>query len=461
MTPPSALPPLALRTRLAVRAGQAASLASRALGRGSGQVVGGKVVLRLAPQSLAQLAAGHWSVLVSGTNGKTTTTRLVAAALGTRGPVATNSGGANMTAGVVSALSAASAGSAAALEVDELHLPAVARGVRPSAVALLNLSRDQLDRASETRRIAGLWRRLGADLPGTTAVANADDPLVAWAAQGFTDVVWVGAGQVWTSDAMVCPSCAALLRRSAPDPAGSADWSCPTCGLARPAPSVRVRDPHTLELADGTAVPLHLRLPGRCNAANAAVALAVATLAGIEPATAARALETVEAVAGRYATVRIAGRTCRLLLAKNPAGWVEMLELLDETPGRPVVISFNAREADGRDPSWIWDVPAGRLRGRPVLVTGDRAEDVVLRLAHAGIDAPRCADVRAAVAGAPATVAAAPARQPDLGTADLTVPPTPSEPTGAAPGSDPGSDVVDVLATYTAFRDLAVETGLL
>jgi UDP-N-acetylmuramyl tripeptide synthase len=415
------------RTRAAVRSGQAASLASRLLGRGAGQVVGGKIVLRLAPGSLAELAAGHWSVLVSGTNGKTTTTRLVTAALATRGPVASNSGGANMVPGVVTALGAAPPGAAAALEVDELHLPAVARAVQPATIALLNLSRDQLDRASETRRIANLWRGLGAELPATTAVANADDPLATWAALGFATVVWVGAGQVWTSDAMVCPSCAGLLCRGKADAAGSADWSCPRCGLSRPEPSVRVLDPRTLALADGTRLPLHLRLPGRCNAANAAVAVAVAGLAGLDAHAASRALEGVEAVAGRYATVDLAGRRARLLLAKNPAGWVEMLELLDETPGRPVVIAFNAREADGKDPSWIWDVPAERLAGRPVLVAGDRAEDVVLRLAHAGVDADRHRSVAAAVAAAPGGAGA----------------------------------VVDVLATYTAFRDLLLETGLL
>lgn len=416
-----------LRTRVAVRSGQAASLASRLLGRGAGQVVGGKVVLRLAPQSLGELARGHWSVLVSGTNGKTTTTRLVTAALSTRGSVATNSGGANMVPGVVTALGSAPAGASAALEVDELHLPAVARQVQPAAVALLNLSRDQLDRASETRRIAALWRTLGEELTATTAVANADDPLVAWAAMGFRDVVWVGAGQVWTSDAMVCPSCASLLHRGTPDAAGSADWWCDQCGLRRPEASVRVRDAHTLTLEDGSDLPLQLKLPGRCNAANAAVAIAIAGLAGVDAATAAPALTEVEAVAGRYAVTDLGGRRARLLLAKNPAGWVEMLELLDETPGRAVVIDFNAREADGKDPSWIWDVPAERLAGRTVLVSGDRAEDVVVRLAHAGVDAPRHATVKAAVAAAPG-------------------------------GPD---DVVDVLATYTAFRDLLLETGLL
>ena len=418
--------PPPLRTRAAVGIGRLAAGASRQLGRGAGEIVGGKIALRLAPASLAELAAPRFVACVSATNGKTTTTRLLAAALGTRGPVVSNGGGANMAPGVLTALATPPYDAPAVLEVDELHLPAVARATRPAVVALLNLSRDQLDRSSETRRIAALWRGLGADLPTTTAIANADDPLVAWAAEGFADVVWVGAGQVWTSDAMVCPRSGHLLRRgdhTAAAAAGGTDWSCPGCGLARPTPTVTV-DGLVAVTVDGARYPTALRLPGRCNVANAAVAVAAAARLGVDPAAALAAMADVEAVAGRYATVHLGGRDARLLLAKNPAGWVEMLELLDAGPLRPVVIDFNARVADGRDPSWVWDVPADRLAGRPVLVAGDRAEDVVLRLAYAGIAASRHASATAAVA--------------------------------AAPGNGP----VDVLATYTAFRDLLVATGL-
>jgi len=418
-----------MRTRLAVVAGRAAAASSRRLGWGAGEVVGGKVTLALAPAALSDLAHGHRTVLVSATNGKTTTTRLISAALATRGPVSSNSGGANMTPGVLSALAVGCRGGDAALEVDELHLPVVARSVRPEVVALLNLSRDQLDRSSETRRIAALWRALGPDLPGAVAVANADDPLVAWAAGGFERVVWVGAGQVWTSDAMVCPRCGALLSRGTPDAAGSTAWSCPHCGLARPEPEVAVAGLDAL-VVSGVRLPVALLLPGRCNVANAAVAVAVARELGVDPQVALRAVEGVAAVAGRYGTVTLSGRRARLLLAKNPAGWLEMLELLDAGPMRPVVIDFNARVADGRDPSWVWDVPADRLAGRAVLVTGDRAEDVVLRLAHAGIPATQHSSAAAAAVAAP-----------------------------RGSHGDVDDDTIDVLATNTAFRDLLAVTG--
>jgi UDP-N-acetylmuramyl tripeptide synthase len=409
-----------------------AAAASRRLGRGAGEVVGGKVTLRIDPGALRSLATGRAVATVSGTNGKTTTTRLLAAALGTAGPVVTNGGGANMPPGVVSALASGPAGAVGVLEVDELHLPSVALAVRPRVAALLNLSRDQLDRANETRRIAGLWRETGAGLTGTEAVANADDPLVVWAAGGFSSVTWVGAGQVWTADAMVCPRCAKLLRRETRDGADGATaavhWWCPSCGLERPEPAVEVAvgvapGSHALRV-DGVELPVSLRLPGRCNLANAAVALACARSLGVPPGVAIAAMETVQAVAGRYATVRLGGRDARLLLAKNPAGWVEMIELLEEAPARPVVIAFHARTADGRDPSWIYDVPAERLAGRPVLVAGDRAADLATRLAYAGVETSVFSSAASAAAACP------------------------------------GDGTVDVLATYTAFRELLVETGL-
>ena len=412
---------LPVRSRLAVTAERLASGASRRLGRGSGEMIGGKLALRIDPRVTARLAARRPAACVSGTNGKTTTTRLLAAALGVLGPVASNSGGANMEPGVVHALARPPYDAPAALEVDEIWLPGVARAVRPRAVLLLNISRDQLDRSNETRRIAGLWRELGRGLPGTTAVANADDPLVVWAAGGFAAQAWVSAGQNWTADAMVCPACAQLLHREqAAVPGQAAGWWC-DCGLRRPEPEVTVTGPAQLRIG-AREVALRLALPGRVNAGNAALAMTAARLFGVQPAAGLAAMAEVRAVEGRYSQVELApGRQARLLLAKNPAGWVEMLELLDESPARPVIIDFNSRVADGRDPSWLWDVPFERLAGREVWVTGERKEDVGVRLAYAGVAHQVTGSAREA-----ARRAAAPA--------------------------------VDVVANYTAFRDLLVST---
>lgn len=421
VTSPPGVSRLPARSVVAVAGERAVSALSRRLGRGAGDMIGGKVALRLDPRITARLAEQRAVACVSGTNGKTTTTRLLAAALGVGGPVVSNSGGANMTPGVVHALAGKPRRSAAALEVDEIWLPGVAREVLPRAVLLLNISRDQLDRSNETRRIAALWRSLGADLPTATAVANADDPLVVWAAQGFSAQRWVSAGQNWTADAMVCPACGQLLRRSGQSP--DIHWWC-DCGLARPTAEVRVLDSELIAVGESR-WPVRLSLPGRVNTANAAMAMAGAQLFGVAPGDALAAMEKVGAVQGRYAEVALGPTTARLLLAKNPAGWVEMLELLDASPPRPVVIDFNSRVADGRDPSWLWDVPFERLAGRQVLVTGERRHDMSARLTYAGIDHSVHASAEAAAAAADYRV----------------------------------SNLIDVVANYTAFRDLLVRTS--
>src|SRR5579875_3496614 len=185
--------PLPARTRLAAGLGAAVSGVSRLLGTGGGSVIGGRAILAVDPQALDRLAAGRAVALVSGTNGKTTTTTLLVAALGGPDSVATNLLGANLPPGLTAALAAGAPGAPAALEVDEAWLSRVVAATRPRAVALLNLSRDQLDRNNEVRTLASRWRRAFADSPEVTVVANADDPLVAWGAGLGGSVVWVGA----------------------------------------------------------------------------------------------------------------------------------------------------------------------------------------------------------------------------------------------------------------------------
>ncbi|MDT0310625.1 MurT ligase domain-containing protein [Streptomyces sp. DSM 44917] len=369
--------PLSARARLAVTAGKAAAAVSRAAGRGSGSVIGGRVALKLDPDLLSRLAGHLDVVLVSATNGKTTTTRLIAEALRAGGEVVSNALGANMPAGITSALSGGTEARYGVIEVDEKYLAGVARDVTPKAIALLNLSRDQLDRAAETRMLAERWRE---GLQGTkaTVVANADDPLVVWAASSCPNVVWVAAGQEWKDDAWSCPSCGGVLNRPGDD-----TWRCGECGFGRPTPTWilsgdTVLDPH------GSAWPIALQLPGRANKANAATAAAVAALFGIPPQTALHRMQSVAAVAGRYDVVSHLGRDLRLLLAKNPAGWLETFSLIDPPP-TPVILSVNARGADGTDTSWLWDVDYGRLAGHPIAVLGDRRLDLAVRLEVAGV----------------------------------------------------------------------------
>ncbi len=392
---------LPVRTQLAVLAGRAVSEVSRRTGRGEGSAVGGRVTLALDPGALDHLAAGHAVALVSGTNGKTTTTRLLAAALATKAGVTSNSAGANLASGLVSTLSQSKPADLAAFEVDEGLLPKVVLAAQPAVVALLNLSRDQLDRIGEVRLHAEAWGRALGSAPDTAVVANIDDPLTTWAARSATKVTWVGTGQTWRSDAAACPACGGrIVWADTGTGTGTDDgaWSCTSCDFARPQPDVWLEG-EDLVLADGTRVAVHLQLPGWCNLANATMAAAAACQFGVDPAVAVRAMADVGTVAGRYAVVDVDGVKVRLLLAKNPAGWAETLNLI-RPPPLPVIIGINARVADGRDPSWLWDVPFEALRGRLVIATGERGRDLAVRLHYGAVEHRFVDDYRAAVRAA-------------------------------------------------------------
>jgi UDP-N-acetylmuramyl tripeptide synthase len=347
-----------------------AAALSRAAGRGDGSVIGGWLGLKIDPDLLAHLATGRAIALVSGTNGKTTTTRLTAAALGVLGPVATNSFGANMPTGHTSALAKAGTTPYAVLEVDEHYLSQVIAATTPRVVVLLNLSRDQLDRAKEVAMMAQLWRTALAAHPDMHVIANADDPMVVWAATGSAQVVWFSAGQRWHDDSWVCPECGSPIERA------DGQWRCTGCPLRRPQAQWTVEDDGIVD-PDGGWHLIKLQLPGRVNLGNAATALAVAAEFGIRPVEAVPQLATVSSVAGRYAQVDRHGRTIRLLLAKNPASWLEAFDMAELAP---TLLSINARDPDGFDTSWLYDVDFAPLRGRQVLITGDRAFDLAVRL---------------------------------------------------------------------------------
>jgi UDP-N-acetylmuramyl tripeptide synthase len=364
---------LPIRARLATSVGGAAGRVSRLAGRGDGSVIGGVIGLRLEPDLLSLLAAGRQIVLVTGTNGKTTTTRLVAAALGTLGQeVASNAFGANMEAGLAAALGRAPEASLAVLEVDEKYIPAVLKETDARVLVLLNLSRDQMDRAAEIWLLARRWKQAIADAPDCLVVANADDPLIAWAASDAKRVTWVAAGQRWHDDSWCCPRCGSHLQRE------DGDWRCGECSYQRPPVRWVLTGDQVID-PKGRSYPLDLALPGRANNSNAVMALAVAEVFGVRVSRALSGLREITSVAGRYTQIERRGTAIRLLLAKNPAGWLEALDVLEPAP-MPVLLSVNAQVPDGADTSWLWDVDYRVLRGRPVYVSGERAADLAVRL---------------------------------------------------------------------------------
>ena len=363
-------------------AARATNRAARLRG-GSGSVIGGHVANQLSRHPLRHLARNRWVVTVSGTNGKTTTTHLLAAAMATQGPIVTNREGSNLKTGIAVALANDLDTDIAVLEVDEATLARVFDELEPQVVCLLNLSRDQLDRYGEVRIVAGRWRTTLFDAPSTLVVANADDPLVVWAAEGAKHLRWVSVGQRWVSDAGVCPACGSRIVRASDDP--HAEWHCTGCTLARPTPDLQLDGHELVETATGARHPIALSLPGRHNLANAAIAAAAAHAAGIDLDVAIAAMASTAGVAGRYQSIDVDGRSVRLLMAKNPAGWQESLDILAPPPV-PVIVAINARVADGHDPSWLWDVPYEQLVGRHVIAAGDRALDLAVRLRYAGVD---------------------------------------------------------------------------
>ncbi|MEV4352899.1 MurT ligase domain-containing protein [Nonomuraea sp. NPDC004186] len=403
---------LPLRAQLASALGRSAATLSKMTGRGDGSVIGGRVGLLLEPDLLRKLARDRKLALVSATNGKTTTTRLITSALLELGDVATNALGANMPAGHVSALSQNKAAPYGVLEVDEKYLPEVLDTTGAGVVCLMNLSRDQMDRAAEIWLLAQKWRRALSGKP-THVIANCDDPLVTWGASTAAKVTWVSGGQRWKEDSWCCPECGGPLDRK------DADWACKECTFHRPEPQWAIDDEVAVD-PRGQRWQLDIQLPGLANRSNAVMALAVAEAFGVPVERALPRLRQVTSVAGRYTTVERDGRHARLLLAKNPAGWLEAFDVAD--PQLPIILSVNANGPDGRDTSWLWDVDYRILRGRPVFVTGERRLDLALRLDVADVPFTLCGSFTEALSMQP-----------------------------------PGR--VDVIANYTAFQQIRTEFG--
>jgi UDP-N-acetylmuramyl tripeptide synthase len=395
---------LTLRGRAALAAGASARWASRVTGRGAGAMIGGLVAMTLDSSILRQLGRGRRTVVVTGTNGKSTTTRMPAAALATVGPVASNSEGANMDAGLVAALAGARTANLAALEVDEMHVPHVSDAVDPSVIVLLNLSRDQLDRVGEINHIERTLRGGLARHPDAVIVANCDDVLMTSAAYDNPNVVWVAAGGSWAGDSVSCPRSGEIIVRD------GVSWYSTGSDFKRPSPQWWFDDTHIYG-PDGLVLPMTLALPGAVNRGNATQAVAAAVALGADPAAAVAAVSGVDEVAGRYRTVQIGSHTARILLAKNPAGWQEALSMVDKQAAG-VVISVNGQVPDGEDLSWLWDVSFEHFADEPlarreagtdavVVAAGERGTDLAVRLGYAGVEHTLVYDTVAAIDSCP------------------------------------------------------------
>lgn len=349
---------------------------SRALGKGSGVMVSGRLILALAPNAVVKLASGKKVILVSGTNGKSTTSRLIAEALRTKFLVAHNQTGANLHPGIAQALGENTKAEFAVLEVDELVLPWAIEQTNPELIVLLNLGRDQLDRLSEVRIVSSKWRNA---LTGkqTRVLASSDDPFIVYAATSASEIIWFSAGERGHIDAATCPECGALLIWSD----GGASFSC-ICGFKKPESTWRLKD--NLLITENRELKIQSQIPGNAALQSAARALIVADIFGVDLKIANEAINRISSVDGRFAIRKIADTKFRLLLSKNPASWRETLQTSSEGP-KDVLLVVNANTQDGKDTSWLWDVDFQPLKSRNVLVAGDRRIDVSARLTVQGI----------------------------------------------------------------------------
>jgi lipid II isoglutaminyl synthase (glutamine-hydrolysing) len=386
----------------------------------------GKVLLRLEPDAIYELGRRleRGSVLISATNGKTTSAALAASILAADGvPLVHNSAGANMAGGIASTLLEAAATSASSMramglfEVDELWLERIVAQLRPRAILLGNLFRDQLDRYGELDTIAERWSSTVRKGAGHTAqlVLNADDPVLADLGRGEGErVLYFGieddslalAGMAHAADAKHCRNCGAPYVFDAIYLGHLGHYHCAACGRTRPsgeALSVRATDVQlegvraarfTLHTPAGSAA-VALALPGLYNVYNALAAAALATALEVPLARIVTGLQSAHAAFGRAESVMLAGpahRELRILLVKNPAGTNEVLRTIALEPGEHDLLGvLNDKVADGRDVSWIWDADYELLAGRVRHVTcsGSRAADLAVRLKYAGIEPAR------------------------------------------------------------------------
>ena len=391
-------------TTVEIAAARAVAGLSRRLGRGAGMTVPGKLLSKLDPGAIDRLASRlpAGAAVISATNGKTTTTAMAAEILRPRFRLAHNHSGANLVSGVASTLLAAGGAELGLLEVDEGALPEVLRRVRPRAVCLGNLFRDQLDRYGELELIAERWRAAVSALPeATVLVLNGDDPQVgslgSGVVYGVDDPGVARPSLQHAADSKYCIRCGTPYVYRAAYVGHLGDYACPNCGHARPALDVAARavELHGLERAafdldthDGTR-RVELRVPGLYNVYNALGAATLALSLGVALDDVAAGLSRFSAAFGRFERIAVDDKRLLLLLIKNPAGANEAVRtLVDGGAPRVAVIALNDAIADGRDVSWIWDVDFEPLLDglETVVVAGSRAAELGLRLKYGGLE---------------------------------------------------------------------------
>ncbi len=403
-----------LRDELAALTARLVRYSLRTVGFGGGTALPGLVALFLDPNFVKERARLlKQSVVVSGTNGKTTTTRLLSSALKTSGlRVVSNQAGSNLQRGVAAALTDKTwsiAGAVGVFEADEFAFPDIAADLRPGTVVLLNLFRDQLDRYGELDTIRRRWR-LALSSAKSLVIANGDDPLVTDVvmSSGSVALYFGFAGQVLptsrqiTVDVVRCPRCYGRLQRPFISYAHLGDYKCASCGFRRPPLSLQVSnilhgrdwcEPTQIEVEDQSGVVRRFTtmLRGAYSAYNIAAACLAAGSVGVGWDCLGTAVSSIKPAFGRGEKLELMGTSAMVVLVKNPTGFQQAVAAYASSEVSAYLIVINDLIADGTDVSWLWDVDLGPIVEQSVRVvcSGLRAADMALRLKYAGLTTDR------------------------------------------------------------------------
>ena len=413
---------MGLRLSIAIMAGKFTSIISRIMGW-KGSSLPGLVARKIYPRVLQELGARPrlGVVIVTGTNGKTTTNNMLACMVSGAGyKILLNSEGANLITGVTAGfVKAASIGGNidcdyALVEVDEASFPKVVSDVKPKVVIVTNFFRDQLDRYGELDTTISIVQNSLIGLKdeqevasGVRLVLNADDPLVAQFQQktglpaiyyGLSGSERASSAGSYSREAKFCPFCGEALDYAYYHYSQLGAYSCPGCNYSRPKPGVEAGSLQLLPSgtdclvrhSEGSTL-LHIPTGGFYNVYNALAAFTAGRILNLDPVQAAAALRDFSPAIGRMESFNYRGKPVMLNLVKNPTGFNESLSAVLAVPGeKDLMIAINDNDADGRDISWLWDVDFEILEDRHqafhlFICSGQRAEEMAVRLKYAGV----------------------------------------------------------------------------